>query len=275
MIGSLLSGLIAKSGAENAAQTAAESGRYAADLANKQYLLSREDMSPWRYGGQNALQLLLMGTTGYGLPGTTGARSVAGGGGGVGGSGGASAPTGIGSMNMNGIDWTAANAVPGGSSLSGGMPGMNGANGQSPSLSPNLPISYDSPEANRNAFMSLFQSSPDYQFRLGEGIKALDRSAAARGMLGSGAQMKALQDYGQNTAAGEYNNWYNKLAQLAGYGQTATSNTAALGQQAAGQAGSALVSTGNQAGQLRASGYNNLASGVGKGFQNAFTFFGV
>ena len=47
---------------------------------------------------------------------------------------------------------------------------------------------------------------PGYQFRLSEGIKALDRSAASRGNLVSGDQMLAIQDYGQRSASQEFSN---------------------------------------------------------------------
>ena len=76
-----------------------------------------------------------------------------------------------------------------------------------------------------------FQKDPGYDFRMGEGVKALDRSAAARGNLFSGAQGKALtqygQDYGSNEFMNAYNRWnqdrdrqYNRLAGLSGTGQT-------------------------------------------------------
>lgn len=63
-----------------------------------------------------------------------------------------------------------------------------------------------------------FYASPDYQFRLSEGEKALNRSAAARGNLLSGAQLKDLTGYGQGLASTEYGNWYNRLAGLRGEG---------------------------------------------------------
>jgi hypothetical protein len=58
-----------------------------------------------------------------------------------------------------------------------------------------------------------FQTDPGYEFRLGEGSKALDRSAAAKGGLYSGGQLRALTDYNQNFATNEYGNWWNRHAQ--------------------------------------------------------------
>lgn len=103
---------------------------------------------------------------------------------------------------------------------------------------------------------------PSYQFRLGEGMKALDRQAAARGGLISGGALKAAQRYGQDYASQEFGNAYNRLAAMAGIGQTATG---AMGN-AAGNFG---VNAGNNymgAANARASGYvggaNALTGGL-------------
>jgi hypothetical protein len=52
------------------------------------------------------------------------------------------------------------------------------------------------------------QASPGYQFRLGEGLKALERSAAARGTLLTGGTLKGLNRYAQDVASNEYGNQY-------------------------------------------------------------------
>jgi hypothetical protein len=122
-----------------------------------------------------------------------------------------------------------------------------------------------------------FQQSPGYQFRLREGIKALDRTAAARGGLLSGAQLRGVARYGQNLASEEFNNAFNQyqiernaelnpLQALAGVGQTSTNTLS----NAAGQLGSSLSNLAVGAGNARASGYagtaNALASGIGQGY---------
>jgi hypothetical protein len=53
---------------------------------------------------------------------------------------------------------------------------------------------------------------PSYGFRFGEGVKALERSAAAKGTLLTGGHMKALARYGQDMASTEYQNSYNRRA---------------------------------------------------------------
>ena len=79
--------------------------------------------------------------------------------------------------------------------------------------------------------MQQFQQDPGYAFRLSEGQKALERSAAARGGLLGGATGKALTRYGQEMGSQEYQNAFNRyqaerqarlnpLQSLAGGGQT-------------------------------------------------------
>tara|TARA_R110000868_G_scaffold33454_1_gene121429 strand:+ start:5305 stop:5952 length:648 start_codon:yes stop_codon:yes gene_type:complete len=103
---------------------------------------------------------------------------------------------------------------------------------------------------------------PSYQFRLGEGLKSLDRTAAARGGLISGGALKAAQRYGQEFASNEFGNAYNRLASMAGIGQTATNNMGASAGQFGTNAGNLMTG----AGAARASGYvggaNALTGGL-------------
>lgn len=107
-----------------------------------------------------------------------------------------------------------------------------------------------------------FQQDPGYAFRMSEGLKALDRQAAARGGLISGGALKASQRYGQDLASQEYQNAYNRYnqnrsqryqmltgQQTAGANATNAQNTAA--QNYAVNAGNAMMN----AGAARASGY--------------------
>jgi len=124
--------------------------------------------------------------------------------------------------------------------------------------------------------MNQFQQDPGYGFRLSEGMKALDRTAAARGGLLSGATLKGAQRYGQDLGSQEYQNAFNRyqiernaqlnpLQSLAGVGQTATNTLTG----AAGQMGQNLATGYGNIGQARASGYvggtNALTSALGTG----------
>lgn len=70
---------------------------------------------------------------------------------------------------------------------------------------------YDPASAMRNFGASDFQADPGYAFRLSEGMKALDRTAASRGGLLSGATLKGAQRYGSDLASQEYGNAYNRF----------------------------------------------------------------
>ena len=121
-----------------------------------------------------------------------------------------------------------------------------------------------------------WQQDPGYAFRMSEGMKALDRSAAARGGLLSGSTLKGAQRYGQDLASQEYQNAFNRyyrereamlnpLQSLAGVGQTTAQSQAG----AAGQYGTNLGNLMTSAGAAQAAGQvgsaNALASGLGQG----------
>lgn len=69
-----------------------------------------------------------------------------------------------------------------------------------------------------------FTASPGYQFRLTEGINALDRSAAARGMVLSGAQAQGVNNYAQGQASSEYGNYINELNTMSGLGASSAAS---------------------------------------------------
>jgi hypothetical protein len=135
--------------------------------------------------------------------------------------------------------------------------------------------------------MGDYQADPGYAFRLSEGMKALDRTAASRGGLLSGATLRGAQRYGQDLASQEYQNAFNRyqvnrsnqlnpLQSLLGVGQTATGQDISGGANYASNVGNALGTFGAAqagniigAGNARASGYmggaNAISSGVGQG----------
>lgn len=127
-----------------------------------------------------------------------------------------------------------------------------------------------------NAFAS-FRADPGYEFALEQGGKSLERSAAARGILNSGATARALTKFGQGLADQQYGNYFSRLQSAAGVGQSATGSTANAGQNYAQAGGNALMA----GGAARASGYTgaanawgNAAQGVAgslnQGFENYF-----
>lgn len=116
-----------------------------------------------------------------------------------------------------------------------------------------------------------YTKSPGYDFRLGEGVKARERGAAARGNVLSGAQTKDLTRFGQDYATQDYDNflrrWYQSLTpyqSMAGQGQTTAVQTAQMGQQTGRSVGENYLT----AGRARASGYINQANVLGGGIQS-------
>lgn len=133
---------------------------------------------------------------------------------------------------------------------------------------------------------------PGYAFRLKEGMKALEGTAAARGGLLSGNAMRAAVSYGQEMGSQEYQNafsravtgynanrssedaGYNRLAGLAGVGQTSTQQIGAAGQNFANAAGNNMMTSGANAGNAvmaagnaRASSYQGWGNALGTGLQ--------
>jgi hypothetical protein len=110
---------------------------------------------------------------------------------------------------------------------------------------------------------SAIASSPAYQFRMAEGQKALERSAAARGGLNSGGFMKGMARYSQGLASDEYNNQWNRLAGLAGVGQSSAQNLGVMGANYANQATNTFgdIGNANAAGQVGVG--NAIAGGLG------------
>lgn len=103
---------------------------------------------------------------------------------------------------------------------------------------------------------------PGYQFRLGEGLNAIQRGAAARGTLLTGGLQKGLQRYAQDYASGEYGNIFNRnmdLARLGQFGATGTAQGYSNAGQAAGIYGQGM------AGALQNQGNAQAAGTVGSG----------
>jgi len=103
-----------------------------------------------------------------------------------------------------------------------------------------------------------FRATPGYGFQMSEGLKAVDRGAAARGLLGSGAAVKGEERFAGGLADTTYGQYVNQLQALAGVGQTATQATSQAGQNAANNISSAYTNAGN----ARASSYANTGSAI-------------
>jgi hypothetical protein len=132
------------------------------------------------------------------------------------------------------------------------------------------------PEAAQGA-MENFYTSPGYQFRLDEGLRAVDAGAAARGMLRSGATLKAEQAFGEGLAAQEYDkyfsrasdsfgNYYNRLFDLSRLGENAAAGVGAQGQASANAQSN--IATGAAGAEARNIG--NTTQGIQTGLNQLF-----
>jgi hypothetical protein len=270
---SVASGVLANKGANAQANAVKDASAAAVAEQQRQYDLNRQDLAPWRNSGgaANSKLAYLMGV-GPQYPGAQPTQP--------GQAGGGYAPQPQRDMSQY---------------------GGAGSRLAQYSMSPDREVMYDSgyqPDSsmvtapstdqgyNPADYGSLlkdfsaadFQNDPGYEFRLGEGSKALQRSAAAKGQLFSGGTLKDLTQYNQNFASNEYGNAYNRfntnklnrynmLAGLSQGGQQAANNTVQAGTNAANNISNITLNAGEQIGNARASGYagwsNAINSGVG------------
>lgn len=118
-----------------------------------------------------------------------------------------------------------------------------------------------------------FQSSPDYAYARDQMQQGMERGAAARGGLYSGGSQVDLANAMNGIASQNYNNYYGRLAQIAGVGQSTATSLGSMGQAAASNIGNAQMAGAN----ARASGYmgqanawNSALSGVAGGIGYAY-----
>lgn len=104
-------------------------------------------------------------------------------------------------------------------------------------------------------------SDPSYQFRLQQGQDAIQSSAAAKGGLLTGATLKALQNYGQESASQEYSNAYNRFNADQTNRYNRLSNLVGIGQNAAAQVGNAGAQTAQAVANNTMAGANSIAAG--------------
>jgi hypothetical protein len=237
--------------ANQAAQIQAQSAKEALDFQKEQYATSQKELAPWLSTGTAGLANLsnLLGISPTGQASTIGADGTA----------------------QQGADLASL---------------INPALGDKGSLAADWTGKFVAPDGITE------QNDPGFKSRLAEGMKLIQNSAASRGDLLSGATAKGLIDYGQNKASDEYQNVYNRaynqystdyntfkqnqsdkfnrLASLAGVGQTAASTLGTLGQGAANNISNTLLTSGqqqandlNNAAAARASGYASSANAWG------------
>ena len=108
-----------------------------------------------------------------------------------------------------------------------------------------------------------FQQTPGYQFQVQQANDAVQNRLAALGMAGSGDAMKALATTTSGLANQEYGNYLNRLASMAGMGQTQTSQNNAAAMGAAGNMSNIAMQGGNQQASSIMQGANSWNTALG------------
>lgn len=128
-------------------------------------------------------------------------------------------------------------------------------------------------ENDRALDTSNIQMDPGYQFGLRQGQQAIDRKTSAAGGRISGAALKEAAQFGTDYATTGYDAAYarknqaradrlNRLAALAGVGQTATQNVGVLGAHTASENSALMAAAGNNAGAAQIA-QGNIWGGAG------------
>jgi hypothetical protein len=144
--------------------------------------------------------------------------------------------------------------------------GLNPGGDSGLSVNPNDP---NFGKYSKDFSMADYQADPGYAFRLQQGMKSLEQSAAARGGLLSGSTLRGVTDYSQGMASQEYGNAYNRyqtnranqlnpLQSLMGSGQTAANTLTG----AAGNLGQGLAQGAAATGAANASSYMNTGNAL-------------
>lgn len=116
---------------------------------------------------------------------------------------------------------------------------------------------------NASAAMSQLAQFPGYQFGLNQGVQTLDRSAASRGLLQSGAQEKAITQFGQNYAQQQaWQPYVSELQWASNLGENASAGVGQLGATAAQGAAQSQLAAGSAALNGQTAAANNLNSAL-------------
>lgn len=218
-VGAVAGSAIASKGASNAAKTSAAASDRASAVQEENYNKSAATLSPYVNAGVPATQAI---NALLGLPGAQQAPAAS--------MAPAAAPTGFPSGNWHGIAQMIQGQPQGGQTVTAQAPAATSA-----------PVNYNSAFDN-------YRNSTGYQFRLNQGLDAVNSDYAGSGTLQSGAAMKSLNDYGQGMASQEFGNYLGALGNQQALGLSAASAQAGVGQNFANSLGQISMANGaNQA----------------------------
>jgi len=122
----------------------------------------------------------------------------------------------------------------------------------------------------------VLRATPGYEWTLGQGVSALDRSAAAKGMNLSGAQQKGLVDYGQNLGLKyAWNPYMSSLQALSGQGSGAAGTTGNWAMQTGQIMGQDYMAAANAQAQAMVQRAQTEAAQSGGFFSDVITGLGM
>jgi hypothetical protein len=243
---SLFSGLMGSRSSDRAADQQSAAAGQSLMEQSRQYNQTRQDLMPYMHIGNQAVNALgaMYGYSPYQAPQQAPMSATSGGGGGP-----------ISSSVSNMLAAYARRGLP--------PPEGYGAEPQVIPGGAGAPINPGG--AMTSPDYSNFFASPDYNFRRSEGLRGIENTAAARGGALSGNALRGISDFSSNLAGGEFGNYFNRQASLAGIGQAATTTGAGIGANYAANSSNALMAGGD----ARASGilgkgasWNNAANGI-------------
>lgn len=210
------------------------------------YNQTREDQTPWRTAGSNAVDAL---SQFYGLPSTHSNQQP-----------------------LSYSDWAAKNGYSSSSTDTGigGIGGIGNVINNVHSQQYQQYLDAYAPTQSTPDYNKILSNLPGYQFQQQQGNQAVQRNLAAAGLLQSGAAGKALQQYGQGVASNYATQYVNGLQSLAGIGQTSVQSTGNIGANTANQIGANQIYSGN----AQASGYANTANAINSGLNGLSGAYG-
>lgn len=168
----------------------------------------------------------------------------------------------------------------GGAGVSNYMPGGQPGQAPPPMGAPGgqVPMMQAGPQSGLNQFyntpgyqltegqgaVNQFQASPGYQYAVDQALNQVQKNAASRGLLDSGAALRAMTDRAQNMANQEFGNWQNRQQQLYGNYQNRLAGLAGgpTGAEQAFQLGQGQGATAMQTGSNMASLLANQGSSL-------------
>ena len=125
------------------------------------------------------------------------------------------------------------------------------------------------------ARLPALEKTPGYQFRLQQGLKGVEDSAAAKGTLLTGGAVKDLNDYAQGAASQEFDNEYRRLFGIAGLGQGAAGQMGQYGSSYGNNATGLITGAGNAqaAGTVGgANAWNSALGNIGQNTMDAYMY---